>query len=67
MIIAGDTNELCLKPILDLSPNFVQIVTKPTRVDKVTEKEGILVPVIMTLSKFYLTTEIRAPIDSIGL
>ena len=45
-IIAGDTNELRLKPILDLSPNFVQIVTKPTRVDSVTGKEAILDPVI---------------------
>ena len=63
-IIAGDTNELRLKLLLDLSPNFVQIVTKPTRVDKVTGKEGILDPVIMTLSKFYQTPEILAPIDS---
>ena len=63
-IIAGDTNELRLKPILDLSPNFVKIVTKPTRVDKVTRTEGILDPVITTLSTYYQTPEILAPIDS---
>ena len=38
-IIAGDTNELRLKPIMDLSPTYVQIVTKPTRHDKTTGKK----------------------------
>ena len=37
-IIAGDTNELRLKPILYLSLTLVQTVTKPTRFDKTTGK-----------------------------
>ena len=37
-IIAGDTNKLRLKPIIDLSPNLVQIVTKLTRYNKTTGK-----------------------------
>ena len=47
-----------------MSPNFVQIVTKPTRVDSVTGKEAILNLVILTLSQYYQTPEILAPLDS---
>ena len=63
-ILAGDTNELRLKPILDLSPNLVQIVTKPTRIDKVTNKEGILDTIMMTLAQYYQVPDIVAPFGS---
>ena len=63
MILAGDTNELRLRPILDLSPNFVQIVTKPTRTDKTTGKHSILDPIIMTLAQYYREPDILAPLD----
>ena len=62
-IIAGDTNELRLKPILDLSPGLVQIVTKPTRIDKVTKKESILDPIIMTMSQYYQVPQVVKPLD----
>ena len=52
-IIAGDTNELNLTPILNLSPNLVQIVEKPTSLDPVTFVEQLLDPVITTLSSYY--------------
>ena len=52
-IIAGDTNDLRLKPIMDLSPSLVQIVSKPTRTDKTTEKKAMLDPIITTLSQYY--------------
>ena len=48
-ILAGDTNDLKLDPILNLSPNLKQVVTCPTRKDK------ILDPIITTLAKFYQT------------
>ena len=64
IIIAGDTNDLRLKPILDLSPSLVQIVNKPTRVDKTTRKEAILDPIIMTLAKYYQEPEILPPLDA---
>ena len=63
-IIAGDTNELRLKPIMDLSPTFVQIVTKPRRHDKNTGKKAMLDPIIMTLSKYYQSPEILSPLDA---
>ena len=63
-IIAGDTNELRLKPILDLSSTFVQIVTKPTRHDKTTGKKAMLDPIIMTLSKYYQSPEVLPPLDA---
>ena len=61
--IAGDTNDLRLKPILDLSPNFVQVVQKPTRIDPKSGKEAILDPVIMSLANLYQEPEILAPLD----
>ena len=63
-IIAGDTNELRLKPILDLSSTFVQIVTKPTRDDKTTGKMAMLDPIIMKLSKYYQSPEVLPPLDA---
>ena len=62
-IIAGDTNELRLKPIIDLSPSLVQIVNKPTRIDILTGKKAMLDPVIMTLTQYYQEPEILAPLD----
>ena len=62
-IIAGDTNELRLKPILDLSPSLVQIVTKATRIDKTSHKEAMLDPIIMTFPQYYREPEILAPLD----
>ena len=62
-IIAGDTNELRLQPILDLSPNLVQIVTKSTRIDKASQKEAMLDPIMMTISQYYRQPEILAPLD----
>ena len=63
-IIAGDTNELNLSPILALSPNLTQIVTKPTRIDPVTGVEALLDPVIMTLASYYQTPNCLAPLDA---
>ena len=63
-ILAGDTNELRLKPILDLGSNLVQIVTKPTRTDKITKKESILDPIIMTMAQYYQEPDIVKPLDS---
>ena len=48
-VLAGDTNDLKLEPILNLSPNFVQIVTKWTRM----APPAILDPIIMTLANYY--------------
>ena len=62
-IIAGDTNELNLGPILNLSPNLSQIVTNPTRRDPVTGVEKMLDPVIMTLETYYQTPQCLAPLD----
>ena len=47
-----------LDPILDISPEFKQVVTEPTRKDK------ILDPIITTLSKFYQKPEIKPPLDN---
>ena len=63
-IIAGDTNELNLTPILNLSPNLVQIVDKPTRLDPVTFVEKLLDPVITTLSLYYQKPQVLPPLNS---
>ena len=47
---------------MDLSPTFVQIVTKPRRHDKNTGKKAMLDPIIMTLSKYY--QKILSPLDA---
>ena len=62
-IIAGDTNELNLNPVLNLSPNLEQIVKKPTRLDPVTSVEMMLDPVITTLAAYYQTPQCLAPLD----
>ena len=51
--IVGDTNDLKLNSILNLSHILVQVVTKPTRIDPTTRKEAIIDPVMMTLSQYY--------------
>ena len=61
--IAGDTNELNLNSILNLSSNLVQVVTKPTRIDPVSGVEAILDPVIMTLSQYYQEPLCLDPLD----
>ena len=62
-IIAGDTNDLNLTPILNLSPNLSQIVTKPTRRDPATNVESILDPVITTLTSYYQAPCCLPPLD----
>ena len=63
-IIAGDTNELNISPILDLSPHLKQIVKLPTRKDPVTGVEKILDPVITTLSALYKVPQCLPPLDA---
>ena len=59
-ILAGDTNELKLNPILSLSPHMKQIVTKPTRHNP----DRLLDPIITTLSNLYQTPEVLPPLDN---
>ena len=59
-ILAGDTNELKLNPILSLSPLMKQIVTKPTRHNP----PRLLDPIVTTLSNFYQTPEVLLPLDN---
>ena len=49
-ILAGDSNKLNLKPILNLSPELKQVVQVPTRKNP----DAILDTIITTLSDFYL-------------
>ena len=62
-LIAGDTNDLNLTPILNLSPNLLQIVKKPTRIDPVTCVEAILDPIITSLGAYYQTAQCLPPLD----
>ena len=59
-ILAGDTNDLNLDPILSLSPNFQQIVKKWTRMDP----PALLDPIITTLSQFYQEPLCLDPLDA---
>ena len=59
-IMAGDTNDLKLDSILNLSPNLVQIVRNWTRLDP----PAILDPVIMTLSNLYQEPMCLEPLDA---
>ena len=61
--IAGDTNELKLDAILNLNPNLVQVVNKPTRIDAKTGAEAILDPIITTLAHFYQEPLCLDPLD----
>ena len=59
-ILAGDTNDLNLNPILSLTPNFNQIVKKWTRMDP----PAILDPIITTLAHFYQEPVCLEPLDA---
>ena len=59
-VIAGDTNDLNLDPILSLSPNFQQIVKNWTRMNP----PALLDPILMTLSSLYQVPECLEPLDS---
>ena len=52
-ILAGDTNDLKLDPILHLSPNLKSVVTKPTRLNP----DRVLDNIIKDLPKWYQTPE----------
>ena len=56
-IMAGDTNDLKLDPILSLSPQLKQVVSTPTR------KGAILDPIITTLATYYQTPVCLPPLD----
>ena len=59
-IIAGDTNELKLDPILSLSPNLKQVVQSPTRLNP----PQLLDPIITTMSQFYQLPVCQKPIEA---
>ena len=59
-ILAGDTNELKLDSILNLSPNLKQVVDSPTRLNP----DQILDPIITNLSKYYQTPVVLPPLDN---
>ena len=59
-IIAGDSNDLKLDAILNLSPQLKQVVTLPTRLNP----PRILDPIITTLSKYYQTPICQKPLDA---
>ena len=62
--LAGDTNDLKLNNILNLAPNMIQIVTKPTKIDPKTGTEKILDPIIMTMSAYYQEPIYLDPLDN---
>ena len=57
-ILAGDTNDLKLDSILNLSPNLKQVVSSSTRGTK------MLDPIITTLSKYNQTPVCLPPLDN---
>ena len=59
-IIAGDTNDLNLEPILNLSPKFQQIVKDWTRLNP----PALLDPILTTMPGFYMVPEVIDPLDS---
>ena len=59
-VLAGDSNDLKLDPILSLDNRFNQIVKKWTRQNP----PAILDPVIMTLRKFYQEPNYLEPLDA---
>ena len=66
-IIAGDSNDMKLDSILQLSPNMIQVVKDYTRMNP----PAILDPIITTLANFYQTPECLQPLgpdcDSLGV
>ena len=59
-ILAGDTNDLKLDPILHLSPNLKSVVTKPTRLNP----DRVLDNIIKDLPKWYQTPECLPPLEA---
>ena len=59
-ILAGDTNDLKLDPILSLSPNLKSMVTKPTRLNP----DRILDNIITDLAKWYQAPLCLPPLDA---
>ena len=59
-VIAGDTNDLDLNPILSLGSNFTQIVSDWTRMDP----PAILDPIIMTLGHLYQKPVCLEPLEA---
>ena len=55
-ICGGDKNDLNVKHLLDISPNFHQIVTKPTH------KDSILEVIVTDIGHFYKEPIIRPPL-----
>ena len=58
-LMAGDTNDLNLDPIISLSPNLNQIVTSWTRMNP----PALLDPIITTMTKFYQEPICLEPLD----
>ena len=58
-VIAGDTNQLNLSPITDISPNLKQKVKVFTRLNP----PAILDPIITTLGKWYQSPVTKPPIN----
>ena len=58
-ILAGDTNDLNLNPILSLNSNLKQLVTMPTRLNP----PRILDPIITSLSDYYQVPVCLPPLD----
>ena len=56
-IIAGDTNDLRLDPILMMNPNLKQVVQNFTRMNP----PRLLDPIITTLSRFYQVPQVLHP------
>ena len=59
-VIAGDTNDLNLEPILNLSPRFQQIVKDWTRLNP----PALLDPIMTTMSGYYRVPECLEPLDA---
>ena len=58
-IIAGNTNDLKLDAILQLSPKIKQVVTEVTRLNP----PRILDPILTTLSQYYQKPIVLPPLD----
>ena len=59
-LMAGDTNDLSLGPILNLSPNLRSLVTKPTRLNP----DSILDNVISDMGKWYQSPDTLPPLQA---
>ena len=59
-ILAGDTNDLKLEPILSLSPNLKSVVRNPTRLNP----DRILDNIVTDMSNWYQSPECLPPLDA---